>query len=228
MTIHERIKIRRKECGLSADEVAAELGVSRATVYRYESAEIENMGIDKIEPLARVLRTTPEYLMGWSGDPNDWEQIAADTGIFPPRDFEGDPIEYIKYKVMEEQDEITDDYYNTLQQAETYLRDNGCKIFDDGLVNILVVLPTGERFSVAMGNLVRTFQLYGTISPEIRGFVEQCMERNYTITPQKITISDNPDIRMIARAGKKMTPEQAENLRKYAEYMFPEAFKNDP
>lgn len=37
----------------------------------------------------------------------------------------------------------------------------------------------------------------------------------------------NPDIRMIARAGKKMTPEQAENLRKYAQYMFPEAFKDD-
>lgn len=37
----------------------------------------------------------------------------------------------------------------------------------------------------------------------------------------------NPDIRMIARAGKKMTPEQAEILRKYAEFMFPEAFKDD-
>lgn len=34
----------------------------------------------------------------------------------------------------------------------------------------------------------------------------------------------SPDIRMIARAGRKMTPEQAENLRKYAEFMFPEAF----
>ena len=38
---------------------------------------------------------------------------------------------------------------------------------------------------------------------------------------------ENPDIRMIARAGRKMTPEQAENLRKYAEFMFPEAFKDD-
>lgn len=65
MTIYERIKARRKELGLSADEVADALGVSRATVYRYESADIENMGIDKIEPLARVLRTTPAYLMGW-------------------------------------------------------------------------------------------------------------------------------------------------------------------
>lgn len=38
----------------------------------------------------------------------------------------------------------------------------------------------------------------------------------------------NPDIRLIARAGKKMTQEQSKNLRKYAEYMFPEAFKDDP
>ncbi|MBU5451399.1 helix-turn-helix domain-containing protein [Acetivibrio sp. MSJd-27] len=37
---------------------------------------------------------------------------------------------------------------------------------------------------------------------------------------------ENPDIRMIARAGKKMTKEQAEILRKYAEYTFPEAFKD--
>jgi transcriptional regulator with XRE-family HTH domain len=73
MTIHERIKARRKELGLTADEVAAELGVSRATVYRYESAEIANMGIDKIEPLALVLHTTPAYLMGWSEDSYDYD-----------------------------------------------------------------------------------------------------------------------------------------------------------
>lgn len=73
MSIHERIKARRKECGLSADEVAAELGVSRATVYRYESAEIANMGIDKLEPLAKILQTTPEYLMEWTDDPTDYE-----------------------------------------------------------------------------------------------------------------------------------------------------------
>lgn len=38
---------------------------------------------------------------------------------------------------------------------------------------------------------------------------------------------DNPDIKMIARAGGKMTKDQAENLRKYAQYMFPEAFEDD-
>lgn len=65
MTVNERIKSRRKQLGFSADYIAEQLGVSRATVYRYESADIENMGIDKLEPIAKALQTTPAYLMGW-------------------------------------------------------------------------------------------------------------------------------------------------------------------
>ena len=52
-------------------------------------------------------------------------------------------------------------------------------------------------------------------------------EKEKAPTPEGEREISNPDIRMIARAGKKMTPEQAENLRKYAQYMFPEAFKDD-
>lgn len=68
MRVGERIKSRRKEIGLSAEEVAKELGVSPATVYRYESNDIMNMRIDKLEPIAKALRTTPAYLMGWEDD----------------------------------------------------------------------------------------------------------------------------------------------------------------
>ena len=46
-------------------------------------------------------------------------------------------------------------------------------------------------------------------------------------TPEGEREIENPDIRMIARAGRKMTPEQAENLRKSAQYMFPEAFNDN-
>ena len=55
MRVGERIKSRRKEIGLSAEEVAKELGVSPATVYRYESNDIMNMRIDKLEPIAKAL-----------------------------------------------------------------------------------------------------------------------------------------------------------------------------
>lgn len=65
MDIGDRIKKRRKELDLSAEQVAEKLGVSPATIYRYESNDIMNMRIDKLEPIAKVLRTTPAYLMGW-------------------------------------------------------------------------------------------------------------------------------------------------------------------
>lgn len=41
------------------------LNVSRATIYRYESAYIEKLPLDVLEPLSKVLKCTPQYLMGW-------------------------------------------------------------------------------------------------------------------------------------------------------------------
>lgn len=67
MTVGERIKQRRLELHMSVDEVAAKLGKNRATVYRYESNDIENLPTSVLEPLAKVLETTPADLMGWQG-----------------------------------------------------------------------------------------------------------------------------------------------------------------
>ena len=65
MTIGQRIKQKRKEMKLSADELAIILGKNRATIYRYENGDIENLPIDVLEPIAKALNTTPAYLMGW-------------------------------------------------------------------------------------------------------------------------------------------------------------------
>lgn len=64
MNIGERIKKLRKEKGLSVDYIAEKLGKNRATVYRYESSEIENLPYPILVPLADILGTTPMYLMG--------------------------------------------------------------------------------------------------------------------------------------------------------------------
>jgi len=69
MTIDERIRKRRTELGLSVDYIAAKLNKNRATIYRYESDEIENLPITILEPLAEILQTTPAYLMGWKSNP---------------------------------------------------------------------------------------------------------------------------------------------------------------
>lgn len=65
MNVGKRIKNRRKELGMSADKLAELINKNRATIYRYEKNEIENMPYDVIEPLAKVLNVSPAYLMGW-------------------------------------------------------------------------------------------------------------------------------------------------------------------
>lgn len=65
MTIGERVKKRRKELGMSVDDLADKINKNRATVYRYESEYIEKLPTTIVVPLAEALHTTPAYLMGW-------------------------------------------------------------------------------------------------------------------------------------------------------------------
>lgn len=65
MDIGQRIKQRRKELKMSAEELGKRLGKDRSTIYRYEKGDIENLPLDILEPIAAVLQTTPQYLMGW-------------------------------------------------------------------------------------------------------------------------------------------------------------------
>lgn len=65
MDVGDRIKRRRKELNMSGEELAKKLGKNRSTVFRYENGEIENLPLDILEPIAKALQTTPQYLMGW-------------------------------------------------------------------------------------------------------------------------------------------------------------------
>lgn len=66
--VKEVIKQRRQELGLTMKEVADAVGVSEATVSRWESGDIENMRRDKISKLAEALHISPAVLMGWEED----------------------------------------------------------------------------------------------------------------------------------------------------------------
>lgn len=80
MNIGERIKQRRKQLKLSVDDLAEKIGKNRATIYRYESNDIENAPIDIIDPLAKALNVEPSYLMGWG---NQKEQLETEYTYFP-------------------------------------------------------------------------------------------------------------------------------------------------
>ena len=58
------IKATRKKLGLTMKEVAKAVGVSEATVSRWESGKIANMGRDKICALSKVLEISPTEITG--------------------------------------------------------------------------------------------------------------------------------------------------------------------
>jgi transcriptional regulator with XRE-family HTH domain len=68
MELNTIIKNRRSELGLSLEDVARRVGVNRATVQRWETGAIQNLGRDKIAALAAALHVTPEYLLGWTDE----------------------------------------------------------------------------------------------------------------------------------------------------------------
>lgn len=65
------IKLRRSELHLTLEDIGNAVGVSKATVLRWESGEIKNLRRDKIAKLAKVLKVSPAYLMGWEDAVSD-------------------------------------------------------------------------------------------------------------------------------------------------------------
>lgn len=61
-TIGQRIEQRRKQLGLTLDDIANEIGVARSTVQRYEKDSIEKVKLPVIEAMARVLNVNPAWL----------------------------------------------------------------------------------------------------------------------------------------------------------------------
>ena len=61
----KNISEARKNAGLTMEELGKMVGVSRATIKRYESGEIANIPDDKIEKIAKATKVSEAFLMGW-------------------------------------------------------------------------------------------------------------------------------------------------------------------
>lgn len=59
MTIGEKISNRRKELGLTLEDVGNAVGVGKSTVKKWESGYIANMRRDKIASLSKILQMNP-------------------------------------------------------------------------------------------------------------------------------------------------------------------------
>lgn len=59
------LRRRRRELGLTLAQIADAMGVTEATVQRWESGNIKTIRYEKISKLAEILNVTPPSLMGW-------------------------------------------------------------------------------------------------------------------------------------------------------------------
>lgn len=89
LNIGNKLKFRRKELNLTMLELAKKVGVSEATVSRWESGDIANMRRDKIVSLAKALDVTPGYIMGWENEEINFGTIPGIT-----------PIELKKFRML--------------------------------------------------------------------------------------------------------------------------------
>lgn len=99
MNINKIIKNRRIELGMTMNDVAKAVGVSEATVSRWESGDIANMRRDKIAKLAEVLHVSPAVIMGWEDIDNNIKPVKLSSSITIPvydRVPAGVPIEAIE------------------------------------------------------------------------------------------------------------------------------------
>lgn len=80
MTIGEYIRQKRKEAGLSAEELGKKIGKNRATIYRYENNSIEKLPANVLVPLANALSITPGELIKRNGD----DSPSLPAGTFKP------------------------------------------------------------------------------------------------------------------------------------------------
>lgn len=91
MEFKDKIKALRLALGATMDDIARAVGVSKPTVQRWESGEIENIRRDKIWRLAQALHTTPAYLMGWD-DTAEQERIDLPSNVVPLRPMKKIPL----------------------------------------------------------------------------------------------------------------------------------------
>lgn len=117
MSVGARIKQRRLELGLSAEQLGKKINKNRATVYRYESNDIENLPTNVIQELAVALETTPAYLMGWR--PNYAEffsGVGALKNAIKTTHVEYSIEETIVDKILQEANKLNDTGKNRLLQ----------------------------------------------------------------------------------------------------------------
>lgn len=71
--IGRRIELRRKDLGLTLTELASTVDLAASTIQRYEKGSFQRIKLPLIEAIAEALHVNPEWLLGKTDDPTDYD-----------------------------------------------------------------------------------------------------------------------------------------------------------
>lgn len=74
--VGENIRHYRKLNGYTMKEIAEKIGITEATMQKYEVGKIGRVDIEMIQKIAGAIGTTPEQLTGWSSQPIQVDYLA--------------------------------------------------------------------------------------------------------------------------------------------------------
>lgn len=94
--VGEKIKMLRKKEGLTMEQLAKRVGVSKASVHKWEAGKVDNMKRTHIAKVAEVFGVSPAYLLGFEGK----QTVAVD--IEHPASSEERMLVYL-YKLLSEE-----------------------------------------------------------------------------------------------------------------------------
>lgn len=87
--VSKRLSALIAKRGLSYGELAEKTGIPKSALQRYATGETAKIPFDRLEAMAKALRSTPSYLLGWD---RSAEAGKLPAGAMPVRSFERVPI----------------------------------------------------------------------------------------------------------------------------------------
>lgn len=78
LTKGDRIRSLRIAKDITQEELANRLKTTKQTISKYEKGIVTNIPSDRVEEMARILDTTPEYILGWEVEEKEKATVTDD------------------------------------------------------------------------------------------------------------------------------------------------------
>ena len=119
MSVGERIKKRREELGMTQEELAKSARYkSRSSINKIE-ADGRGVPRKKIELIAKVLRTTPEFLMGWSLADIDVQELRPEVIVIAEQILDRPELMYLFNSSLNASTEDIINFANILERISS-------------------------------------------------------------------------------------------------------------